>query len=173
MNLTESLVSSFLLTLLASQSGRVFTHATKALGDTNVRDQVALSISRDLEQVHNTVNRWQVVKENLDPNGLPLNGEMAYQPSPSMCENNTLAANLILNGDAMGDAGTLTQGETTTQRIDNAIPVGTTGMTLTRTISSDATNENLLKVHYALNASSLKHSGQSTTLDMPAQAWCP
>ena len=90
-----------------------------------------------------------------------------------MCENNTLATDLILIADAMGDAGTLTQGETTTQRIDNAIPVGTTGMTLTRTISSDATNENLLKVHYALNASSLKHSGQSTTLDMPAQAWCP
>ena len=99
MTLTESLVSSFILTLLASQSGRVFTHAIQAVGDTKVRDQVALSISRDLEQVRNTVNLWQVVTSNLDTNGLPLNGEMAYQPSAEMCADNTLAADLISDSE--------------------------------------------------------------------------
>lgn len=172
MTLTESLVSSFILTLLASQSGRVFTHAIKAVGDTKVRDQVALSISRDLEQVRNTVNLWQVVPSNLDANGLPLNGEMAYQPSADMCADNTLAADLISDSDAMGDAGTLTQNTSTTRRI-KTIAIDGSGMDLIRTISSDASNENLLRIHYSVDAITLQHSEQSTTLEMPAQAWCP
>ena len=172
MTLTESLVSSFILTLLASQSGRVFTHAIKAVGDTKVRDQVALSISRDLEQVRNTVNLWQVVPSNLDTNGLPLNGEMAYQPSAEMCTDNTLAADLLSDSDAMGDAGTLTQSNSTTKRV-KTIAINGSGMNLIRTISSDASNENLLRVHYSVDATTLQHSDQSTTLEMPAQAWCP
>ena len=172
MTLTESLVSSFILTLLASQSGRVFTHAIKAVGDTKVRDQVALSISRDLEQVRNTVNLWQVVTSNLDANGLPLNGEMAYQPSAEMCADNTLAADLLSDSDAMGNAGTLTQTNSTTKRV-KTIAINGSGMELIRTISSDASNENLLRVHYSVDATTLQHSDQSTTLEMPAQAWCP
>jgi len=172
MTLTESLVSSFILTLLASQSGRVFTHAIKAVGDTKVRDQVALSISRDLEQVRNTVNLWQVVPSNLDANGLPLNGEMAYQPSADMCADNTLAADLIRDSDAMGDAGTLSQSTSTTRRVQT-ITIDGSGMDLIRTISSDASNENLLRIHYSVDAITLQHSDQSTTLAMPAQAWCP
>ena len=169
MTLTESLVSSFILTLLASQSGRVFTHAIQAVGDTKVRDQVALSISRDLEQVRNTVNLWQVVTSNLDTNGLPLNGEMAYQPSAEMCADNTLAADLISDSDAMGD---LTQTNSATKRV-KTIAIEGSGMELIRTISSDASNENLLRVHYSVDATTLQHSDQSTTLEMPAQAWCP
>ena len=169
MTLTESLVSSFILTLLASQSGRVFTHAIQAVGDTKVRDQVALSISRDLEQVRNTVNLWQVVTSNLDTNGLPLNGEMAYQPSAEMCADNTLAADLISDSDAMGD---LTQTNSATKRV-KTIAIEGSGMELIRTISSDASNENLLRVHYAVDATTLQHSDQSTILEMPAQAWCP
>ena len=169
MTLTESLVSSFILTLLASQSGRVFTHAIQAVGDTKVRDQVALSISRDLEQVRNTVNLWQVVTSNLDTNGLPLNGEMAYQPSDEMCADNTLAADLISDSDAMGD---LTQTNSTTKRV-KTIAIDGSGMELIRTISSDASNENLLRVHYSVDATALQQSDQSTTLEMPAQAWCP
>ena len=172
MTLTESLVSSFILTLLASQSGRVFTHAIQAVGDTKVRDQVALSISRDLEQVRNTVSLWQVDTNNLDGNDLPKNGEMAYKPTTDMCKNNTLAVDLLTNSDAMGDAGTLTHGASTTQRI-KTIAVNGTGMNLTRTISSAVSNENLLKVHYSMDSSTLQYSDQSTTLVMPAQAWCP
>ena len=172
MTLTESLVSSFILTLLASQSGRVFTHAIEAVGASKVRDQVALSISRDLEQVRNTVNLWQVDTNNLDGNDLPKNGEMAYRPAAEMCKDNTLAVDLLTNSDAMGYAGTLTQGATTTQRV-KTIAVNGTGMNLTRTISSAASNGNLLKVHYSVNATTLQHSDQSTTLAMPAQAWCP
>jgi hypothetical protein len=172
MTLTESLVSSFILTLLASQSGRVFTHAIQAVGDTKLRDQVTLSISRDLEQVRNTVNLWQVVTSNLDTNGLPFNGEMAYQPSAEMCADNTLAADLISDSDAMGDAGTLTKTNSTTKRV-KTIAINGSGMDLIRTISSDASNENLLRVHYSVDATTLQHSDQSTTLEMPSQAWCP
>lgn len=174
MTLTESLVSSFLLMLLAGQSGRVFTQSMKAVGDTQVRDQVALSISQDLEQVRNTVNLWQVDAENLDGNGLPLNGEMAYQPDAGMCETDTLAVGLITDSAALGeDAGELVESSSTTQLIKPNILVEGTGLRLTRTISSDASNENLLKVHYSVNGEVLQHSDQSTTLVMPAQAWCP
>ena len=174
MTLTESLVSSFLLMLLAGQSGRVFTQSMKAAGDMQVRDQVALSISRDLETVRNTVNLWQVDEGNLDANDLPKNGEMAYQPIAAMCEDNTLAVDLIKDSEAMGDdAGSLVEDSTTTRRVKDDIPVGETGLSLIRTISSDSGNENLLKVHYAISGNVLQYSDQSTTLVMPAQAWCP
>ena len=115
MTLTESLVSSFLLMLLAGQSGRVFMQSMQTVGDTQIRDQVALSISRDLEQVRNIVNLWQVDESNLDANDLPLSGEMAYEPDATMCEDNTLAVELITDSTAMGDdAGILVEGTNTT-----------------------------------------------------------
>ena len=171
MTLTESLVSSFLLMLLAGQSGRVFMQSMQTVGDTQVRDQVALSISRDLEQVRNTVNLWQVDANNLDDNDLPLSGEMAYEPDGDMCNNNALAVGLLIAMSAT-DYGSLAEEGTTTNR-KKVIPVDATGLDLVRTISSDTSNENLLKVHYSVDAEVLNHSDQSTTLVMPAQAWCP
>jgi len=174
MTLTESLVSSFLLMLLAGQSGRVFMQSMQTVGDTQIRDQVALSISRDLEQVRNIVNLWQVDESNLDANDLPLNGEIAYEPDATMCEDNTLAVELITDSTAMGDdAGILVEGTNTTQLIKEDIEVEGAGLSLTRTISSDTSNENLLRVHYSVVGEVLNHSDQSTTLVMPAQAWCP
>ena len=172
MTLTESLVSSFLLMLLASQSGRVFMQSMQTVGDTQIRDQVALSISRDLEQVRNTVNLWQVDENNLDDNDLPLSGEMTYEPDEDMCKTNTLAVGLLttLPDD---DYGGLTEDATTLQREMRIGNVDGTGLDLIRTISSDTSNENLLRVHYSVVGEVLNHSDQSTTLVMPAQAWCP
>ena len=171
MTLTESLVSSFLLMLLASQSGRVFMQSMQTVGDTQIRDQVALSISRDLEQVRNTVNLWQVDENNLDDNDLPLSGEMTYEPDEDMCKHNTLALGL-LSAMSANDHGELNEEETRIHR-QKTIAVDATGLNLTRTISSDSSNKNLLKVHYTVNANVLNQSDQSTTLVMPAQAWCP
>ena len=171
MTLTESLVSSFLLMLLAGQSGRVFMQSMQTVGDTQVRDQVALSISRDLEQVRNIVNLWQVDANNLDDNDLPRSGEMAYEPDEDMCDNNTLAVGLLIAMSA-ADYGSLAEEGTTTNR-KKIRSVDATGLNLVRTISSDTSNENLLKVHYSVDAEVLNHSDQSTTLVMPAQAWCP
>ena len=172
MTLTESLVSSFLLMLLAGQSGRVFMQSIQTVGDTQVRDQVALSISRDLEQMRNTVNLWQVDENNLDDNDLPLSGEMAYEPDEDMCKTNTLAVGL-LNALPDDDYGGLTEEATALQREMRIGNVVGTGLDLIRTISSDTSNENLLRVHYSVVGEVLNHSDQSTTLVMPAQAWCP
>ena len=142
----------------------------KTIGDTKVRDQVALTISSDLEKVRNTVNLWQIDSSNLNSDGLPKNGEISYQPSATMCSDNTLAVDLLTDG--MGDEGSLTESTDTAKRV-KSITVAGTGMALTRTVSSDASNQNLLKVHYAVDSNVLQHSDQSTTLMMPAQAWCP
>ena len=171
MTLTESLVSSFLLMLFAGQSGRVFTYSMEAAGKTKIRDQIALSISSDLEHVRNQVNLWKTVGTNLNSNGLPLNGEMSYEPTAAMCLNNTLAKDL-LNDNVFSGQGILnnTESETT---IVKTIVVPSTDIEITRTISSEAKNYNLLNIHYKINAQSLKQSDQRTTLMMPAQAWCP
>ena len=171
MTLTESLVSSFLLMLFAGQSGRVFTYSMEAAGKTKIRDQIALSISSDLELVRNQVNLWKTVSNNLNSNGLPLNGEMSYEPTAAMCSNNTLAKD-FLNDNIFSGQEILNNTESESN-IVNTIVVPNTDIEITRTISSKAKNYNLLNIHYKINAESLKQSDQRTTLMMPAQAWCP
>lgn len=171
MTLTESLVSSFLLMLFAGQSGRVFTYSMEAAGKTKIRDQVALIISSDLETLRNQVNLWKVDSNNLNDYGLPINGEMSYEPSTEMCTNNTIGKDL-LNDQTLSSQGNLSSQESETSLVTE-IEIPNTGMIIVRTISSKAENYNLLNIHYKVDSQSLKQSDQSTTLMMPAQAWCP
>ena len=170
MSITESLVSSFILMLLASQSGRMFSESVRATGKATLRDQISISISSDLEQVRNMTMVWKADQTNMSPSGLPINGEMVYTPTDAMCEDNTLAKELLLSSDMAGE-GTLTSSENSSQRV-KSFSVTNTGISIERTIKSESSNHNLLKVQYSILSHSFPNSTQSTTLMIPAQAWC-
>jgi len=59
MTLTESLVSSFILVALTTQTGRLFGDSMQALGNSRARDTVNASIHRDLEVVRQKVALWR------------------------------------------------------------------------------------------------------------------
>ena len=170
MSITESLVSSFILMLLASQSGRIFSESVRATGKATLRDQISISISSDLEQVRNMAMLWKADKTNMSTSGIPINGEMIYTPTDAMCEDNTLAKDLILSSD-MAQEGILTSSESSSQRT-KTFSVTDTGISIERTIKSESSNHNLLKVNYLILSNSFPNSIQSTTLMIPAQAWC-
>lgn len=156
--------------LLASQSGQIFSESVRATGKATLRDQISISISSDLEQVRNITMLWKADQNNMSPSGLPINGEMVYTPTDAMCEDNTLAKDLLLSLD-MAAEGTLTSSENSSQRV-KTFSVTNTGIRVERTIKSESSNHNLLKVQYSILANSFPNSIQSTTLMVPAQAWC-
>ena len=156
--------------LLASQSGRIFSESVRATGKATLRDQISISISSDLEQVRNMAMLWKADQTNMSPSGLPINGEMVYTPTDAMCEDNTLAKELLLSSDMAGE-GTLTSSEDSSQRV-KTFSVTNTGISIERTIKSESSNHNLLKVQYSILSHSFPNSTQNTTLMIPAQAWC-
>ena len=94
--------------LLASQSGRIFSESVRATGKATLKDQISISISSDLEQVRNMTMLWKADQTNMRQSGLPINGEMVYTPTDAMCEDNSLAKDLLLSSDMAGE-GTLSR----------------------------------------------------------------
>ena len=88
----------------------------------------------------------------------------------AMCEDNTLAKDLLLSSDMAGE-GTLTTTENSSQRV-KTFSVTSTGISIERTIKSESSTHNLLKGQYSILSNSFPNSTQSTTLMIPAQAWC-
>ena len=77
---------------------------------------------------------------------------------------------LILSSD-MAQEGILTSSESSSQRT-KTFSVTDTGISIERTIKSESSNHNLLKIQYSILSNSFPNSIQSTTLMIPALAWC-
>ena len=158
MTLTESLVSSFILVALATQSGQLFGSSLNALGKSRLRDGVNAAINHDLENVRQIVASWKVDAS------MATNGQLAYAPDTSHCQNATLATALLSNqSDNLPASASLDLSASST-------PLE--GLTVTRSIGSATGNNNLIQVIYQTAGSSLK-TQVSTTLAIPAQGWCP
>ena len=56
MTLTESLISSFILVGLATQTGHLFGDSMQALGKSRLRDNINAAIHRDIEDVRQLVS---------------------------------------------------------------------------------------------------------------------
>jgi len=159
MTLTESLVSSFILVALTTQTGRLFGDSMQALGNSRARDTVNASIHRDLEVVRQQVALWQA------DSSMTTNGQLAYTPDAGQCQNATLGSALLNEqSDELSAVSNLDMSQ---------ISIPLRGLTITRTISTASANNNLIQVTYSTAGSSTIKIQHSTTLSIPAQSWCP
>jgi len=159
MTLTESLVSSFILVALTTQTGRLFGDSMQALGKSRARDTVNAAIHRDLEDVRQTVALWKA------DSSMTTNGQLAYTPDAGQCEDATLGSALLNEqSDELSAVSNLDMSQ---------ISIPLRGLTITRTISTASANNNLIQVTYSTAGSSTIKIQHSTTLSIPAQSWCP
>ena len=152
MTLTESLVSSFILVALATQSGRLFGDSMQALGKSRLRDRVNAVIHQDIEEVRDRVALWKI------DNSMTINGQLAYIPDEIHCEEGTLAT-ALLNDNTQELPAT-----TTVMQFE--------GLTVERNVSTATGNTNLIQVNYFTSGSNRIKTEISTTLSIPAQGWC-
>lgn len=159
MTLTESLISSFILAGLATQTGNLFSNSMQALGKSRLRDGVNAAIHRDLEDVRQEISTWEA------HSSMTTYGQLVYLPDTAHCKNGTLAT-ALLNENA-----TTLPASSILDLSSNSTPLK--GLQVSRTIGTAAGNTNLIQVDYSTNSSSSLTTKVSTTLSIPAQGWCP
>ena len=159
MTLTESLISSFILVGLATQTGRLFGDSMQALGKSRLRDGINAAIHRDLEDVRQVISTWKA------DGSITTNGQLAYLPDTANCKNGTLATALL-------SENTTTLPASSTLDLSNK-STSLQALQVTRTIGTAVGNTNLIQVGYSTNSSSFLKTKVSTTLAIPAQGWCP
>ena len=159
MTLTESLVSSFILVSMVTQSGRVFGDSMQALGKSRLRDGVNAIIHRDIERVRDAVAAWQINTESDN------SGQLSYAPNLVACEQGKLAEELLDGGNSSVQAGTSTLDLSSLHSPPKELKVS-------RTISTASDNNNLILITYESNMGKSKTLA-SSTLVIPAQGWCP
>ena len=159
MTLTESLISSFILVGLATQTGRLFGDSMQALGKSRLRDGINAAIHRDLEDVRQVVSAWKA------DGSMTTNGQLAYLPDTANCNNGTLATALL------SDNTTTLPASSILDLSNSSTPLQ--GIQVSRTIGTSVGNSNLIQVDYSTISSSSLQTKVSTTVAIPAQGWCP
>ena len=159
MTLTESLISSFILVGLVTQTGKLFGDSMQALGKGRLRDGINAAIHRDLEDVRQVVSAWKA------DGSMTTNGQLAYLPDMANCENGSLATALLSENTTKLPASSILN--------LSSISTPLQGLQVTRTIATPVGNTNLIQVVYSTNSSSSLKTKMSTTLAIPAQGWCP
>ena len=152
------MVSSVLLMLVVSQSASLFSQSLGALGKARLRDGINAAIAADLEQVRHEVFTWAA---DTTPS---LDGQLSYSPIASACNSGTLATQLLADRTAaLPSQRSFTPGSSS-----SPLP----GVTISRSISVDPTDTNVLLVRYTTQSGSLVNVQQTTALVPPAQGWC-
>ena len=143
MTLTESLISSFILVGLATQTGKLFGDSMQALGKSRLRDEINAAIHRDLEDVRQVVSAWKA------DGSMTTNGHLAYVPDTANCNNGTLATALLSDNTTTLPASSILDLSSSSTPLQ--------GPHLSRTIGTSVGNTNLIQVVYSTNiGSSLK-----------------
>lgn len=154
-SLPEVLVASTILFASVMQSAKLYNTSIQGMHHSQLRDGIDAAIHADLEQVRQQVFEWSQDSTTQD-------GQLSYSPPSTACQNHALASQLI------SDLGT-TMPATNYFLNLSGINTSTDGITITRTITADSSNGNLLTVTY----SSTSNINKSTTLLPTAQGWCP
>ena len=132
MTLTESLISSFILVGLATQTGKLFGDSMQALGESRLRDGINAAIHRDLEDVRQVVSAWKA------DGSMTTNGQLAYLPDTANCNNGTLATSLL------SDNTTTLPASSILNLFNSSTPLQ--GLQVSRTIGTSVGNSNLIQV---------------------------
>lgn len=159
MTITESLISSFILVALSTQSSYVFSSSMQALGKGRMRDQVNAIINQDIERVRQVIASWEA------DTSMTTNGQLSYWPSKIHCDEGTLGTALLSdNATTLLPSYNLnlSQIKTPLKGLEVAVNVGTA-----------VENTNLIQITYTTNDSKKLNTKVSTTLSIPAQGWCP
>ena len=174
MHLTETIVATAALTIFTAVSLQSFTSSMKVVGSSKLRDQVSVAITADLGKIRRTADEWQIDQSTIDAEGLTVAAEINYTPTTLMCENGTIALDFLKDGDQFPqeEYGALSETTSDWRRVKTDILTDNAKVSLTRTVSSESTNENLLKVSYTIDSSVLANSNSTSYIVMPAQAWC-
>ena len=159
MTLAESLISSFILVGLATQTGKLFGDSMQALGKSRLRDGINAAIHRDLEDVRQVVSAWKA------DGSMTTNGQLAYVPDTANCNNGTLATALLSDNTTTLPASSILDLSSSSTPLQ--------GLQVTRRIGTLIGNNNLIQVDYSTTSSSVLKTKVSTTLAIPAQGWCP
>lgn len=159
MSLTESLISSFILIGMATQTGHLFGDSMQALGKSRSRDNINAAIHRDIEDVRQLVSTWKA------DTSMTTNGQLAYWPEETQCDNATLATALLSDNALMLPSSSTLDLSSTSTKLH--------GIEVTRTVGTVAGNTNLIQINYTTSSNSSLKTEVSTTLSIPAQGWCP
>lgn len=189
MNLTEAAVATLSLTIFTTVSLQSFTSSMNVVSGSKLRDQVSSAISSDLAEVRKIVHLWQIDETTINDNDITIAGELNYcEKDPTdptdpgcdiMCANDTMALSLLQsNLFSDNQYGALTTTADDSRRVNSDIlandeTITDPNITLSRTLISEDSNNNLLKVEYSTGSSKLTQSNQIAYLVMPAQSWCP
>ncbi len=177
MNLPEGVAAASVLAIFTSVSLQSFTSSMKVVGSAKLRDDVSAAISSDLAKIRRAADEWKLDTTTVNDEGITIAAEINYtpnDPNTDMCDNGTIALDFLKEDSLLpvADYGSAVDNTSSWTRTKPDIMPENTKVTLTRTISSDSSNYNLLKVSYAANSASLSNSNSSSTMIMPAQAWC-
>ena len=178
MNLPEAVVATSALAIFTSVSLQSFTSSMKVVGSAKVRDDVSAVISSDLAKIRRAADEWK-----LDTTAAEINYCEKDENDPTdlgcdeMCANGTIALDFLKDGDTEGllpteDYGSVVDNTSSWTRTKSDIMPENKKVTLTRTISSESSNYNLLKVSYVASSTIMSNSNSTSTIIMPAQAWC-
>lgn len=159
MTITESLISSFILVALTTQSGQLFGNSIQALSKSRLRDSINAAINRDIEDVRQSVASWEA------DTTMTTNGQLTYWPDETHCDEGTLATALL--------SDQADQLPTTSKVNLSGLSIPLQGVEVMRTIGIHNGNANLIQVNYSTSETSLLKAESSTTLSIPAQGWCP
>lgn len=159
MTLTESLISSFILVALTTQTGQLFGDSIEALGKSRLRDSVNAVIHRDIEDVRRIIASW---KADVS---MQANGQLAYLPDKIQCENGTLATAFLRESSNTLPAALNLNLSSVKTPLRNLIVI--------RTIEEANGNANLIQVKYTTSGNISLKTEANTTFTIPAQGWCP
>ena len=187
MNLTEAAVATGALATLTYVSLQSFTASMKVVGSAVLRDDVSAVISSDLAKIRRLADEWKIDETTVNDEDITTAAEINYcekdETDPTdvgcddMCANGTIALDFLKDNSAWGlspveDYGSVVDNTTSWTRTKTDIMPENIKVSLTRTISSESSNHNLLKISYAANSKFMSNSNSTSTLIMPAQAWC-
>jgi len=153
----EAMVASVILMMTVTQSTALFTNSMQATGKAKLRDGVHAAVNADLEQVRHEVSKWSL-SANSD-------GQLAYSPSASACAGGTLAQALLTDRSSQLPV-------VSTVNL-SGVPIRQGNVVINRAITIPADNKNLIAISYSSTADSAISLKLTTTLNTPAQGWCP
>jgi Tfp pilus assembly protein PilV len=153
----EAMVASVILMMTVTQSTALFTNSMQATGKAKLRDGVNAAVNADLEQVRHEVSKWSLSANN--------DGQLAYSPSASACAGGTLAQALLTDRSSQLPV-------VSTVNL-SGVPMRQGNVVINRTITIPSDNKNLIAISYSSTADSAISLKLNTTLNTPAQGWCP
>ena len=198
-SLPEVMVSSALLAFLVASSTQLYVNSGQTVRRGSARDAVYARIADDLEELRRET--WRFACENgtactgdIDHADIPVTYQTARQCTSAPCSNGelpqisaltaactdrTLGAHMAANHtNSSGEKVFPLSGSTTLDWTKN-LPSGTTkpaqanGVSIERTISVNASDQNQLDVAYTTNSGAPVAITLNASLVPQALSWCP